>query len=265
MSEAVVLKAVDTRGVATLRLNRPQVNNAYDGEMIRELRAALDELAADAATRVLVLRGNGRHFQAGADLSWIEAVSRQGEAENLAVSRRTAEAVRDLNAFPRPTLALVHGGCFGGGIGVIAACDVVIAEDSAMFAITEARWGLLASIIIPQLNGAMGLRQVRRFALSCERFGAARAKEMGLVHEVCATGALDATAAPVIDAFLKSAPEAMAQTKALALEHAGQDMTQQYFDRLVEVHSRKRASAEAVEGLASFRGKRDPRWYPGAG
>jgi methylglutaconyl-CoA hydratase len=263
MSEPVVLHAVDARGVATVTLNRPRRNNAYNGEMIGALLDLLPRLAADAAVRVLVLRGNGPHFQAGADLTWIDEVREQGEAANLEVSRRTAEAVRGLNRFPKPTIALVHGGCFGGGIGVIAACDVVIAEDSAQFAITEARWGLMASIIIPQLNGAMGLRQVRRYALSCERFGAPRAQQIGLVHEVCAAGALDATAAPVIDAFLKSAPDAMAGTKALALAHAAQDMDADYFEALVDVHARKRASDEAVEGLASFREKRDPAWYPG--
>lgn len=263
MSEPVVLHAVDARGVATVTLNRPRVNNAYNGEMIGSLLDLFPTLAADPSVRVVVLRGNGPHFQAGADLKWIDEVREQGEAQNLAVSRRTAEAVRRLNEFPKPTLALVHGGCFGGGIGMIAACDVVVAEDSAQFAITEARWGLMASIIIPQLNGAMGLRQVRRYALSCERFGAQRAREVGLVHEVCAPGALDATAAPVIDAFLKSAPDAMAGTKALALAHAAQVMDADYFDALVDVHSRKRASDEAVEGLASFKEKRDPAWYAG--
>jgi methylglutaconyl-CoA hydratase len=261
--EPVVLHEVDARGVATVTLNRPRVNNAYNGEMIVRLLEIVPALAADPDVRVVVLRGNGPHFQAGADLKWIDEVRGQGEAENLAVSRRTAEAVRGLNELAKPTVALVHGGCFGGGIGVIAACDVVIAEDSAMFAITEARWGLMASIIIPQLNGAMGLRQVRRYALSCERFGAARAREVGLVHEVCAPGALDATAAPIIDAFLKSAPDAMAGTKALALAHAHQIMDAAYFDELIDVHSRKRATEEAVEGLASFREKRDPAWYRG--
>lgn len=263
MSESVVLHAVDARGVATVTLNRPRRNNAYNGEMIGALLDLFPRLAADASVRVVVLRGNGPHFQAGADLSWINEVREQGEAANLEVSRRTAQAVRGLNEFPKPTMALVHGGCFGGGIGVIAACDVVIAEHGALFAITEARWGLLASIILPQLNGAIGLRQVRRYALSCERFDAQRAQQIGLVHEVCAPGELDATAAPVIDAFLKSAPDAMAGTKALALAHAAQIMDAGYFDALVEEHSRKRASDEAVEGLASFKEKRDPAWYPG--
>ena len=263
--QPVVLHDVDARGVATVTLNRPRVNNAYNGDMIRSLLDIAGALAEDDAVRMLVLRGNGPHFQAGADLRWIDSVRESSAEENLAVSRRTAEAVRGLNEFPKPVLALVHGGCFGGGIGMIAACDVVIAEESAMFAITEARWGLVASVIVPQLVGAMGLRQVRRYALSSERFDAARAKACGLVHEVCPQGGLDAAAAPVIDAFLKSAPQAMAETKALALAHAGQIMSDAYFDDLVRSHSLKRVSAEAREGLASFQEKRDPAWYPGRG
>lgn len=263
MSDQVVLKQVDKRGVATLTLNRPLVNNAYNGDMIEALLAHINELAADHAVRVVVLRGNGPHFQAGADLKWINSVREQGREQNIEVSRATAEAVRGLNEFPKPTIALVHGGCFGGGVGVIAACDVVIAEDSCIFAITEARWGLMASIIIPQLCGAIGVRQVRRYALSCERFGAARAKEIGLVHETCGAGQLDSTATPIIDAFLMSAPAAMAATKALALDHAAQIMDEAYFQELIEVHSDKRISEEAIEGLASFAQKRAPSWYPG--
>jgi len=263
--DPVVLHAVDARGVATVTLNRPRVNNAYNGEMVQSLLEIAGALAADDAVRVLVLRGNGPHFQAGADLRWIDAVRESSAQENLAVSRRTADAVRGLDQFPKPVLALVHGGCFGGGTGMIAACDVVIAEASAMFAITEVRWGLVASVIVPQLVGAMGLRQVRRYALSCERFDAARAKACGLVHEVCPDGGLDAAAAPVIDAFLKSAPQAMADTKAQLLSYAGQMIDEATFDEQVRAHSLKRVSAEAREGLASFKEKRDPAWYPGAG
>lgn len=265
MSDEVVVKQIDARGVATVTLNRPAVNNAYNGDMIDALRSILAELAANDAVRVLVLRGNGRHFQAGADLKWINEVREQSRDQNIVVSRRTAQAVRELNELSKPTIALVHGGCFGGGVGVIAACDVVVAEDTAMFAITEARWGLMASIIIPQLNGAMGARQVRRYALSCERFSAERAKAIGLVHETCPPGDLDSVAAPIIDAFLISAPDAMAGTKAQVLEQAAQIMDESYFQALIDVHSDKRVSAEAIEGLASFAEKRAPSWYPGKG
>ena len=217
------------------------------------------------AVRVIVVRGNGRHFQAGADLAWLKNVREQSAEENIAVSRRTALAVHELNLCPKPTLALVHGMTFGGGVGVLAACDVVIAERSAQFAITEARWGLLASIIVPQLNAAMGARQVRRYALTGERFDAARAMALGLVHEVCDPGALDAAAAPIIDGWLRTAPQALAESKLEILRNAGLDLDDAAFEAQVVVHSAKRQSGEASEGLHSFLEKRDPYWYRAGG
>jgi methylglutaconyl-CoA hydratase len=259
-AETPVLCEIDARGVATVRLNRPHRNNAYNGEMLQALVDGMAALEADASVRVIVLRGNGPHFQAGADLSWLKQIN-QGDAQaNLAASRLTGQAVRVLNESSKPTVALVHGSCVGGGTGVVAACDVVIAEETANFAISEARWGLAATIIFPQLNEAIGLRNVRRFALTCERFDAARAMAMGLVHEVCAPGSLDAAARPVIDGLLQSAPGAIAVSKRSAMSCAGAIMSDALFDRLVAEHSAKRQSAEATDGLASFAEKRSPGW-----
>ncbi|WP_420562307.1 enoyl-CoA hydratase-related protein [Thalassobaculum sp.] len=259
----VVLCSVDARGVATVTLNRPERNNAYNGEVIKALIDGLESLAADPAVRVVVIRGNGRHFQAGADLSWLKEMGQLSPLENIEVSRRTASAIQGLTEFPKPTIALIHGGCFGGGTGIAAAADIVIASEDAIFAITEARWGVMAGIIVPHLNAAIGVRNVRRYALTCERFGAQVAKEMGLVHQVCAEGALDEAVAPVIDDLLMAAPEALAQTKRRALVEAGLDLTGEHFTELVEEHALKRQSDEAAEGLASFLEKRPPSWYPG--
>src|SRR6195256_1926104 len=184
MAANPVLWDLDQRGVATVTLNRPEVNNAYDSGLINGVLAAMDDLGKKPRLRVVVLRGNGKHFQAGADLKWINAVRPQSAAENEAVSRATFEAVQRLNTLPIPTVALVQGGCFGGGTGVISACDVVIAADNALFSITEVRWGLTAAIIIPQLWDAIGVRQVRRYALTGERFGALEAQRIGLAHLV---------------------------------------------------------------------------------
>ena len=198
MPASPVLWNLSERGVATVTLNRPEVNNAYDGALIQGVLAAMDELGTKPQLRVVVLKGNGKHFQAGADLKWINGVRPQSVAENEAASRATFEAVQRLNTLPIPTVALVQGGCFGGGTGVIAACDVVIAADNALFSITEVRWGLTAAIIIPQLCDAIGVRQVRRYALTGERFGAEDARRIGLVHEVVPLAELEAAGAKVV-------------------------------------------------------------------
>src|SRR5690242_13263903 len=255
-----VLWSVDSRGVATVTLNRPEVNNAYNGELIEGLLAALDALGAAKDLRAVVIKGNGRHFQAGADLKWIDAVRTASRAENVRVSRATAEAVARLNRAPVVTVALVQGGCFGGGTGLIAACDVVIAADNAMFSIAEVRWGLTAAIIVPQLNDAIGVRQVRRYALTGERFGAAEARRIGLVHEVVPAADLSAAGTRTVEHLLANGPDAIRQTKAHVLDFAWGDVDDAAFEALVDAHAAKRQSAEAAEGLASFAEKRAARW-----
>ena len=256
-----VLTTIDARGIATITLNRPEVNNAYDGAMIDGLLKAGPILAADPRVRIILIRGNGKHFQAGADLQWIRSIPRDDADANLAVSHATSLALRQLNEVGKPTIALVHGACIGGGTGILASCDIVIAEKSAYFAISEARWGLTAAVIFPQLNAAIGIRQVRRYALSCERFDSTRAREIGLAHEVCEPGALDATAAPIIEGLLSAAPDSIGRTKLGAMRCAGTLATDEEFARLVAEHAGKRQSDEAREGLASFDEKRKPSWY----
>jgi methylglutaconyl-CoA hydratase len=254
MSSQPVLSQVDDRGVATVTLNRPEVNNAYDEALIQGLHAAMDALTG---VRVVVLKGAGRHFQAGADLKWIARVASQSVEENDRISRATALAVHRLNTLPLPTIALVQGGCFGGGTGIAAACDIVIAADNAMFSIAETRWGLTAAIILPQLADAIGARQVRRYALSGERFGAQEARRIGLVHEVVPLAELESAGAKMVEQLLQNAPQANAETKATALDYAWGNV---HVEKLVKAHAAKRRSAEAAEGLASFIEKRAARW-----
>ncbi len=260
MTNAPVLHSIDARGVATVSLNRPEVGNAYNGDMIQGLLAAMDELAKHPGLRSVLLRGNGRHFQAGADLAWINSVRIASPEENIRVSRATAEAVDRLNRLPVPTIALVQGGCFGGGTGIVAACDVVIAADNALFSIAEVRWGLTAAIIIPQLNDAISVRQVRRYALTAERFGAAEAQRLGLVHQVVALADLASAGEATIARILENGPVALAETKAVALQSAWGGFDRATFEALVESHSAKRQTQEAAEGLASFAEKRAARW-----
>jgi len=260
-----VLWEVDARGVATVTLNRPEVNNAYNGELIEGLLRALDALGATAGLRAVVIKGNGRHFQAGADLKWIDAVRASPLEENIRVSRATAEAVARLNRVPVPTVALIQGGCFGGGTGVAAACDVVIAADNALFSIAEVRWGLTAAIIVPQLNDAIGVRQLRRYGLTGERFDAQEARRIGLVHEVVPLAELAAAGERVVGHVLENGPQAIAETKALTLKQAFGDVSDKEFAALIDSHARKRQSAEAAEGLASFKEKRAAKWTPKRG
>jgi len=263
MANPTVLWEVDGRGVATVTLNRPEVNNAYNGDLIAGLHAAMDDLGADAGVRVIVLRGNGRHFQAGVDLRWSDEIAAAAPAENVRVSRLTADAARRLERLPVPTIALVQGGCFGGGTGFVAACDVAVAADDAIFSISETRWGLMASIIIPQLADAIGIRQLRRYALTGERFDAREACRIGLVHEVVPVADLAVAGARLVDHVLHNAPDATAQTKAVALESTWSAVTDETYERLIVQHAARRQSAEATEGRASFREKRPARWYPG--
>jgi len=258
--DAPVLLDIDGRGVARVTLNRPERNNAYDGALIAALLAALDALDKTPGLRAVVVAGRGKHFQAGADLKWIDAVRRSSRDDNIAASRATAQAIWRLNRAPVPTVALVQGACFGGGTGLLAACDVVIASADAVFSIAEVRWGLTAAIIVPQLNDAIGVRQVRRYALTGERFSAEEARRIGLVHEVVAADGLEAAGARIIDQILQNGPGAIAETKALALRSAWAELGEEGFERLVESHAAKRQSAEAAEGLASFAEKRAAAW-----
>ena len=260
MSSAPVLHSLDERGVAVVTLNRPEVGNAYNGDLIQGLLSAMDALSARPELRVVLLRGNGKHFQAGADLAWVRSIARASTEENIHASRATAEAVDRLNRLPVPTVALVQGGCFGGGTGIVAACDVVIAADNAMFSITEVRWGLTAAIIIPQLSDAISVRQLRRYALTGERFGAVEAQRIGLAHQVVPAERLAAAGEETVARLLENGPIAMAETKATTLQSAWGGIDRQTFDALVDAHARKRQTPEAAEGLASFAEKRAARW-----
>jgi len=255
-----VVTDLDQRGVASVTLDRPEAGNAYNGAMIHGLLTALDDLSARPGLRVVVLKGNGRHFQAGADLKWIKEVSVASPEENERASRATAEAIDRFNRLPVPTVALVQGGCFGGGTGMVAACDVVIAADNAVFSISEVRWGLTAAIIIPQLGDAISARQLRRYALTGERFDAAEARRIGLAHEVVPLDGLAAAGEAIVGRLLENGPQAIAETKAWILKSAWGGFDGATFDAFCASHAAKRQTPEAAEGLASFAEKRAANW-----
>jgi methylglutaconyl-CoA hydratase len=254
-----VLWRVDERGVAYVTLNRPEVYNAYNSELIDALLAALDSLGGEAV-RVAVISGKGRNFQAGADINWLDSVRRMSPEDNLQASRRTAEAIQRLNVLPIPTVALVQGACFGGGTGIIAACDIVIAADNAFFSIAEVRIGVAGTIIIPQLNDAISVRQVRRYALTGERFDVTEAHRIGLVHEIVPLADLQAAGERMVGHLLAGGPKSIAATKACALRHAWSNLEESVLVGLIETHAAQRQSEEAAEGFASFLKKRSARW-----
>ena len=261
MSEGVVLTSVNSRGIAEVILNRPERNNSYNGTMIDELIESFTSLHNNDDVRVVLIRGNGKHFQGGADLEWLKEIGKLNKEENIEVSRKTASAIKGLTEFPKPTIAMIHGGCFGGGTGIAAAADIVVASEDAIFSIAEARWGVMAGIIIPHLNASIGVRNVRRYALTCERFNAHEAKNIGLVHQICKTGELNDAVKSIIESLLMCAPIALEMTKKRALIESGLILSDDKFEELILEHSQKRMTSEATEGLNSFLEKRVASWY----
>ena len=261
MSEDVVLTSIDSRGIAEVILNRPERNNAYNGTMIDELIKSFTSFYNNDDVRVVLIRGNGKYFQGGADLEWLKEIGKLNKEENIEVSRKTASAIKGLTEFPKPTIAMIHGGCFGGGTGIAAAADIVVASEDAIFSIAEARWGVMAGIIIPHLNASIGVRNVRRYALTCERFNVHEAKNIGLVHQICKTGELNDAVKSIIESLLMCAPIALEMTKKRALIESGLILSDDKFEELILEHSQKRMTSEATEGLNSFLEKRVASWY----
>jgi methylglutaconyl-CoA hydratase len=261
MSDETLLSEIDPRGIATLTLNRPLLANAYDEALLRALTAGMQRLAADTAVRALVIRGAGKHFQAGADINWLNQLSRAGPAANYAASVITVEFSRTLNEFPKPTIAIIHGGCFGGGVGIACCVDVALATPQARFGITEVRVGIAPTPISTFMVGAIGLRQTRRYALTGERFGPEEAARIGLVHEVVPSEQLEARLAEVLDAVLAGAPSAIAATKLSFLGANGLLLDDREVALLAHEGWMQRQSPEGQEGTSAFREKRPPRWY----
>ena len=257
-----VLLSVDERGVATLTLNRPDKHNAFDTETLQALAGHLRTLDADVAVRAIVLTGAGKTFCSGADLDSMRALGSASEADNLKEAMRLAEVLAQLAAVGKPTLARIQGNAFGGGVGLVACCDIAIAADAARFALTEVRLGLVPAAISPYVVAAIGARQARRYALTGERIDAAEARRIGLVHEVVAPEALDGTVSRVIEEILKGGPQAQRECKELirevnaALGAPDVDVRRSTARRL----ARLRVSEEGQEGMGAFLQKRPPRW-----
>lgn len=249
-------------GVATLALDRADVHNAFNAELITELVCRLHELATDPHVQFLVLTGNGRSFSAGADLHWMRAMATASEAENYADACRLANLMRTLAFFPKPTLARVQGAAYGGGVGLVACCDIAIGVAEAKFGLTESKLGLAPAVISPYVIGAIGARQALRLFLTAAVFDAPAARDMGLLHAVVTAAELDAAVVREISLLRRAGPAAMHACKELVARVNGRDEAGQRAldEENARVIARLRVSAEGQEGLSAFLGKRDPIW-----
>ena len=248
--------------VAHLVMNRPEVHNAFDDGLIADLTAAIDGLERDDDVRAVVLTGTGSSFSAGADLRWMRGMAAASEEENRLDSLRLATLMRRLQFLAKPTIARVNGAAFGGGVGLVACCDIAIAADDAKFALSEVKLGLVPAVISPYVIAAVGLRPARRLFLTGEVFGAEAALRMGLVHEIVPAAELDGAVDRVTGLLAKGGPVAQGEAKRLALGMGG--MTLQHMERIdtenAALIARLRVSPEGQDGLSAFLDKTQPSW-----
>ena len=246
--------------VARLRMTRAQVHNAFDAGLVAGLTAALAEIAADAGVRVLVLEAEGPSFSAGADLNWMRGMAAASEAENREDSLALARLMRALDELPKPTIARVQGAAFGGGVGLVACCDIAIGVPEAKFGLTEAKLGLLPAVISPYVIAAIGARNARRYFASAEIFDAAEALRIGLLHQVVAAEQLDDAVQRQIDLLLKAGPVASASAKRLVRDVASHSDGARHDADNAALIAKLRVSPEGQEGLSAFLDKRKPHW-----
>jgi methylglutaconyl-CoA hydratase len=247
-------------GVVTIRMNRPEVRNAFNETMIAELTQAFQAADADENVRAVVLAGAGPAFCAGADLNWMKKIAGYSPEENRADALRLATMLNTIYMMKKPTVARVHGPAYAGGMGLLAACDIAVAAAEAEFCLSEAKLGLIAATIGPYVVAAMGERQARRYFLTAERFSAAAALRIGLVHDTCPAAELDARVDALLGHLLAASPAAIAASKELirSVAHGAidQDMIADTAARIAAA----RASADGKEGIRAFLEKRKPSW-----
>ncbi len=257
--------AVEVRDtVALVALARPEVHNAFDETSIAELTDVLRALDADDDVRAVVLLGHGKSFCAGADLNWMRRMAGYSNAQNLADAKALAAMLATLDNLSKPTIARVHGPAYGGGVGLVACCDIAIAAPDATFALSEAKLGLIPATISPYVIAAIGARHARRFFLTAERFTAAEAFRIGLVHDLASVDEMDTRINELLGALLLAGPQAQREAKALVRAIAGRPIDAGLIADTARRIARVRASSEAKEGVAAFLDKRPPSWIPAA-
>ena len=260
MTTLSTLRLEQESGIAQISLARPEVHNAFDDTLIAELTTTLEMLDRDPSVRVVVLTGSGTSFSAGADLGWMRRMAQASEAENRADSMRLARLMRVLDGLSKPTIARVNGAAFGGGVGLIACCDIAIAVETATFALSEVKLGLVPAVISPYVIAAIGAREARRWFQSAESFNAAEAKRIGLLHVIESPGMLDVGIQRQCNLLLKAAPTAVAEAK-LLVRRVAQSADADAMDAAnADLIARLRMSPEGQEGLSAFLDKRKPGW-----
>jgi methylglutaconyl-CoA hydratase len=256
-----LLIEIGAGGVAAIALNRPDIHNAFDDKLIASLTKALQKMDKDKKIRAVVLCAEGKSFSAGADLNWMKRVANYDEQENYYDAMKLGELLRTLNALKKPTIARVHGAAYGGGVGLIAACDIAIGTVDAMFGLTEVRLGIIPAVISPYVVAAIGERHARRYFLTGERFNAAEAYRIGLLNDLAPDEeTLDQMITDIIESLLQGGPAAVMEAKDLISAVAWRPVNDALIADTAERIARVRASKEGKEGLDAFLNKRVPSW-----
>lgn len=256
------LEVVRRGPIELIGLARPKVHNAFDETLIAELAAAVRAAADASDVRVIVIHGTGASFCAGADLAWMKRMAGYGHDENLADAKALAEMLSTIAGCPKPTVACVNGPAYGGGVGLIACCDIAIGASDAEFALSEVKLGLIPATISPYVVAAIGARQAQRYFLTGERFTAAEAYRIGLLHDITPPGELDARVNELLGALLLAGPEAQREAKRLVRDVANRAIDAPLIADTAERIARIRASDEGRAGIAAFLGKRAAPWVP---
>ncbi len=251
---------LDSLGVARLTMNRPEVHNAFNDAFILEMTAALQRLGDDPAVRVVVLAASGKSFSAGADLNWMKAMAAYDEAQNLADARQLGRLLRTLDRLPKPVVGRIQGSAFGGGVGLVAACDIAIGAETANFTLSEVKLGLIPAVVSPYVVAAIGERAARRYFLTAERFSAAEAARLGLLHQVVTAEALDGAVEQLVTALLDNGPVAVAAAKDLIFTVGRRQLDDAMVEDTAGRIARIRVTGEGREGIASFLEQRKPAW-----
>jgi len=249
-----------TEGVTTITLHRPEKRNAMNGEMIRTLLDALHHLAHDSKSHLLLINGNGEHFCAGADIAWMQQISMGSSDENYKDAQFLADLMYALYSFPKPTIVLAHGTTMGGGLGLLAACDIALAADNAVFAFSEVKIGIAPSIVSPYVMAAIGERMAHYYFLTAERFNAQKALQMNLIHQAVESSGLISVGIMLANSLLKNGPQALIAAKQLIRRVAKEKISEELAQKTAEHLAHLRASHEAQEGLKAFLEKREPQW-----